>query len=72
MHRIRQLIDKGQKNYRKNRRKKTKLKNNPMTNVFGITKSSKSTSKVAKSYKKRYWKKATVRDFVGRLEEPKP
>ena len=42
-----------------------------MTTMFRITKFSKSTSKAAKSYKKRYWKKATIRDFVGRLEEPK-
>ena len=51
---------------------KPKLTNNPMTNVFRIKKSSKSTSKAAKTYKKRYWKTAKIRDFVGRLEEPKP
>ena len=57
---------------RKQEKEKPKLKNNSISNMFRITKSSKSTSKAAKSYKKRYWKKATIRDFVGRLEEPKP
>ena len=42
-----------------------------MTNVFQIAKPSKSTSKVAKPYQKRYWKKSTIRDLVDRLEEPK-
>ena len=52
-------------------KEKPKSTNNPMTNVFRIKKSSKSASKVAKTYKKRYWKTAKIRDFVGRLEERK-
>ena len=52
----------------KQEKEKPKLKDNPMTNVFRTTKASKSISKVATSYKKRYWKKLTIRDFFGRLE----
>ena len=57
---------------RKQEKEKPKLKNNPMINVFRITKPRKSTNKAAMSYEKRYWKKSTIGDFVGQLEEPKP
>ena len=45
---------------RKQEKEEPELANNPMIRV---TKSSKSTSKAAKSYKKRYWATKNIRDF---------
>ena len=56
---------------RKELKAKPKLINNPMINVFRITKSSRSTSKAEKPYEKRYWETEDKRDFPGQLEEPK-
>ena len=57
---------------RKQVKAKPKMISNPITNVFRITKKSKSTSKAAKPYEKRNWETEDIRDYPGRLEEPKP
>ena len=44
---------------------------NLITNVFRVTKKSKSTSKAAKPYDKQNWENRDKRDYPGRLEEPK-
>ena len=56
---------------RKEEKKKPKLKSNPITNVFRVTKKSKSTSKAAKPYEKRKWENGDIRDYPGGMEEPK-
>ena len=57
---------------RKEEKARPKLINNPMTNVFRVTKKSKSTSKAAKPYEKQNWETEDIRDYPGQLEEPKP
>ena len=57
---------------RQEEKTKPKLMSNPITNVFRVTKKSKSTSKAAQPYELIKWKNGDIRDYPGGMEEPRP
>lgn len=56
---------------RKEQKEQSKLKGNPMTNIFQIDRPNKSTSKATQLYQKIVWNTPSIRELVGKQEEPK-